>query len=464
MLVSQERLGEVDNRTIAAAGKKQSAARQKCRQKPEPVPAEKKILLIEDEPLTSKIISRSISASLGFDVISVDSYEEADRMLSTGTGDFMAAVTDLSLPDAPDGEIINLTNRSGVPTLVFTGTFDEKIRASILARNVVDYHVKGLLGLEGINRSLKRLDKNPAVKVLVVDDSRTIRTMVTRLLKAHLFQVIEARDGAEGYALLEENPDTALVLTDCEMPHMDGIEMTHRIMSSRCQKDLVVIGISSLGTAVSARFLKNGANDFLSKPFQKEEFYCRIYRCLETMEHIKTIKRAAFTDKLTGLSNRLHFFKIAPPLYETAIKEEIPFAVAMMDIDFFKSVNDTYGHAGGDLVLEEVARILRDRLPGEVITARFGGEEFCCFAPGTGRDEAVGLFEGLRAAVEEARVSYNGRTIKFTISIGLSFTGGSTIDDTINRADENLYLSKDGGRNLVTAEPAGTGERVAALV
>jgi len=420
------------------------------------------VLLIEDAPLISKIISRSIVSVVGHRVQPAFSYAEAAAILEDRACEFSAAITDLDLPDAPlgeigtlgeIGEIVDLTVQYGLPTIVLTATFCEETRAKILTKDIVDYHVKGIHGLAGINRSLNRLERNPGMKVLVVDDSRTVRTMIRELLHIHLFQVIEAGDGAEGFEILEQNPDTTLVITDCEMPKMDGIEMTKRIRAERAQDDLAVIGISALGTDVSARFLKNGANDYLSKPFQKEEFYCRLYRCIETQEHIKEIKRAAYTDKLTGLHNRLYFFKKAPPLYETVIREEVDFAVAMMDIDFFKNINDTFGHAGGDLALVRTASILADSLPDEAVLTRFGGEEFCCFVPGMDRAQAIRVFERLRKAVAATRIPFNGETISLTISIGLSVSREETIDEAINRADSLLYMSKDGGRNRITIDP-----------
>lgn len=439
-----------------AGPSKRCAARERPRTSPDRKDYPKKVLLIEDAVLISKIITRSIVSTLGHTVQPAFSYAEAAAILEDRADEFSAAVTDLDLPDAPLGEVVDLTVKCGLPTIVLTATFCDATRAKILARDIVDYHVKGIQGLAGINRSLKRLERNPTMKVLVVDDSRTVRAMIRKLLDVHLFEVIEAGDGVEGFEILERNPDVTLVITDCEMPKMNGIEMTKRIRAKRAQDDLAVIGISALGTDVSARFLKNGANDYLSKPFQKEEFYCRLYRCIETQEHIKEIKRAAYTDKLTGLHNRLYFFKKAPPLYETVIREEIPFAVAMMDIDFFKSINDTFGHAGGDLALVRAASILRDNLPDEALLTRFGGEEFCCFLPGMDRAQAIRVFERLRRAVAATKIPFNGETISFTISIGLSVSREETIDEAINRADGLLYMSKDGGRNRITIdrEPA----------
>lgn len=408
------------------------------------------VLLVEDSKFSARLIKKSIATSLRCEVVVAYSAADARVALERGPETFLAAVTDLDLPDAPNGEVIDLLLDAGVATIVLTASYDEKTRERILGRGIVDYHIKGVQSLVLVNETLRRLIINPEVTVLIVDDSGAYRKLLRGLLEAHRFQVLEAEDGVEGLAMVEAHPEINLVITDFEMPNMDGVELVGQIRALRSSEELVILGASSVGSgALSARFLKFGADDFINKPFLNEEFYCRIYHGLKMLEHIQAVQRAAFTDQLTQLDNRLSFFRTVPDQYERAKSEEAPLTVAMIDIDFFKKINDTYGHAGGDVALRHLAALLRERLGSCCFVARFGGEEFCIVAEGLGRDEAESLLERLRESVEASEVHFEDEIIRFTLSVGFTTTFDTSLDDMINRADEALYLAKETGRNQV---------------
>ena len=133
------------------------------------------------------------------------------------------------------------------------------------------------------------------------------------------------------------------------------------------------------------------------------------------------MRRVAYTDLLTGLRNRLHFFRTVPPAFVKAVESNDSVMVAMVDIDHFKRVNDNYGHAGGDAALVHVAEMLREVLPGSMSVARFGGEEFCVVSIGMERDDAIRALEKLRRDIEASSVTFEGKTIRFTLSIGATF-------------------------------------------
>jgi diguanylate cyclase (GGDEF)-like protein len=411
------------------------------------------VLLVEDSPFLAKLVSKNITDGSGYAVEVASSYEETSKIINQGSSAFAAAVVDLDLPDSPGGKIVDLSLNAGVPTLVLTGTYDEETRKQVLEKNVVDYYIKEERSLAALNETLHRLRVNPGVKILVVDDSTSFRMLIRRLLDTHRFPVLEATDGVQALEVLDANPDVTLVITDYEMPRMDGIELVSNIRDRHGRDEVAIIGVSSLGSGtLSARYLKFGADDFLTKPFQKEEFYCRVYRSVITIEHMREIKRAAFTDQLTGLHNRLYFFHTAPDLYARAVENGTPFAVAMIDIDFFKRINDTYGHAGGDVALQHLAELLTDNLSEADVIARFGGEEFCILAVGLEGNAVFKTFEHLRKVVEASSLEFEGQTIRFTLSIGVSVQSADSLDSVINRADESLYRAKESGRNRVIIE------------
>jgi diguanylate cyclase (GGDEF)-like protein len=422
----------------------------RLRAQPAPPPAQ--VLLAEGSATISRFLAKSIAGLPGCQVQVVTTCEQVAAALAQQPERFTAAVVDFDLGAAP-GEAVDRVLAAGVPTLVLAGQYDERTRSAILDRPVVDYFVKGGKNLSAINEAIDRLRVNPGVRILVVDDSSAFRLLGKRMLEIHRFTVLEAADGVHALEVLEAEPEIVLVITDYEMPRMNGVELVSNLRAQRGRDRLAIIGVSSLGDrALPARYLKHGADDFLTKPFEKEEFYCRVYRSVVNIEQIQRITRAAYTDPLTQLSNRLHFFSTAPALYQQAMAERAPVAVAMLDIDFFKRINDTYGHAGGDLALQHLARLLGEQLGEADVVARFGGEEFCALFAGRDLASARALLEQLRAVVEASSVAFEGRVIRFTLSIGIA-AGADGLDAAINRADELLYQAKQGGRNRVVVEP-----------
>ena len=417
-------------------------------------PAGSAVLLVEDSPLIARLVAGSIESALPYEVVVAGNYDEAKRVLEEDAASLHAAVVCLSLPGAPNGEIVELATGVGTPTIVLTGAYDEETRERVLAQPVVDYFIKEERSLRALNFILERLSVNRGVEILLVDDSPTQRSYIRQLLAAHHFRVHEASDGVEALRVIHDHPGVSLVITDYQMPRMDGIELVANLRSRRSHQDLAIIGLSSTGIgALSARYLKHGADDFLGKPFEKEEFYCRIYRSLVNLQQISEIKRSAYRDPLTGLSNRLGFFSTAPGRFADAVGAKRHLALGMIDIDNFKHINDTYGHAAGDAALRHLARVLRGTLPNSVLTGRIGGEEFCCLAIDAAPHEADDLFEELRAAVEGSSIQYDGVTIRFTVSIGVALFDHTHLDDSINRADHLLYDAKRAGRNRVVLEP-----------
>ncbi|MDX8400343.1 MAG: diguanylate cyclase [Gallionellaceae bacterium] len=158
---------------------------------------------------------------------------------------------------------------------------------------------------------------------------------------------------------------------------------------------------------------------------------------------------AATTDFLTGLNNRRQLLRIGVPLVAGACRVGTPLAVAMIDIDYFKRVNDTWGHDAGDEVLRSVAVLLQDRFRSSDVVARFGGEEFCVIASNLTAVAAYELFESFRLSLAELKIEISGKQISVTVSIGLTTTVADSVDTMISFADQLLYRAKQQGRNQV---------------
>lgn len=251
--------------------------------------------------------------------------------------------------------------------------------------------------------------------------------------------------------MLSANPDISLVIADYHMPVMNGLELTHEIRKEYSKSELCILAISSNNDEeINALFLKQGANDYINKPFSKEEFSCRINNSVEALENIQLITNHANRDFLTGLYNRRYFFENMQEYIDDTKESGEKYAVAMIDIDFFKKVNDTYGHDIGDNIIISLSEILRTNTSYRDIVARFGGEEFCVVLKNINQYSATDIFERLRQEVESFTfTTAKDEHIKFTISIGVSMSNDETLDETLNQADMMLYNAKNSGRNQV---------------
>ena len=214
---------------------------------------------------------------------------------------------------------------------------------------------------------------------------------------------------------------------------------------------MAVIGISCVDEpGLSAKFIKNGANDFLNRPFLTEEFYTRVTQNIELLEYIAQIKELAERDFLTRLHNRRYVFSAGPKLMAAQMRRGQGVVVAMLDIDHFKKINDAYGHDAGDEVLCHLSTLLSSRFRASDIVARFGGEEFCVLAADMNPADAFGIFDDLRQTIADTPVSFGGMRIPYTVSIGLCTSPMDDLEDMIRMADQALYLSKNDGRNCVS--------------
>jgi diguanylate cyclase (GGDEF)-like protein len=409
-----------------------------------------RIIVIEDNKTLAKLIALKLETALSISVDVAHSRSEAE--LFTKKHLYTFAVVDLNLPDAPDGEIVDAMLSKGVPTIVLTGNIDKAFRTKVIESDIIDYvHKGGIEDIDYIIDTIKRLLKNRTHKVMVVDDSMVIRNQIKKMLEMLSFQVFALAHGEEALEILEQHPDIKLIITDYNMPVMDGMELTKAVRKKYTKNELAIFVVSSSeNPEVSAMFLKRGANDFINKPFSKEEFSCRINNAIEALENIDAMTNMASRDFLTGLYNRRYFFSVMEPYFAQAVSSGEEFITAMIDIDHFKKINDTYGHDVGDKAIIHLSEILRSNTQPHDMVARFGGEEFCVVLKEVGGDKAVEVLERIRQKVSLTPLELeDGAEIVFTVSIGAALMHEDTLTDTINEADGKLYEAKNSGRNKV---------------
>ena len=408
----------------------------------------KNLLVVEDSKAIATVI-KQIAKSLDYKVTLATSLAEVETILQ-GSTDFFAATIDYALPDAPDGEAIAAVLSRGIPGVVLTGKMDDDTRQRILAQPVIDYIPKeNSQAFLYLKRILHWQLTNHECGVLVVDDSVSARNHVVELLRRRNFSVYVADNGVKALEIMQQNKNIKMVVTDLEMPEMDGIALTNELRRTYSRDQLAIIGISGASNGIhSARFIKNGADDFLRKPFCPEEFYCRMTQNIENLKNIEQIQKAANTDYLTELPNRRAFFSEAETRINLYREKNVPFYVAMLDIDLFKQVNDSYGHEAGDHILKVLALYMRKHF-GAGLCARLGGEEFGVLLPGLDEDQLYNKFDDFRREISVSQLAYDEQHLTFTVSIGCTLGGAKTLAQHISEADIALYSAKENGRNQV---------------
>lgn len=406
-----------------------------------------KILVVEDSAVVLKVLNHLLSQSTLFVPVLCACYADAMEKLNQAEESYFAAIVDLNLPDAENGEIVDLILGKNIPCVVLTGNFDDNLRLSLLNKGVLDYITKdSRYSFNHVIKVIERLHKNQGIKVLVAEDSLTSRRFIKILLEQYHFDVIEVENGQEALAKLEEEPEIRMLITDHNMPLVNGYELVRMLRQNARFQDLVIVGLSAEGdSSLSAKFIKAGANDFLKKPFYHEEFHCRVIHNLEAQEMLVKIRNLASIDPLTGLKNRRSLFDEGERLFHRSSQEV---SLAMLDLDHFKNINDTYGHLVGDEILKMVGREIQDAFPG-VMSCRFGGEEFCLFAEINGET----MRNLLEIFLTRLRCKeFTDAKISLTFSVGLCSQPKTTFEGMIKMADQFLYEAKRLGRDQIVSD------------
>jgi diguanylate cyclase (GGDEF)-like protein len=287
--------------------------------------------------------------------------------------------------------------------------------------------------------------------VLVIDDSAPIHKLIEARLTPEGLKVTGEFDGERGVErAIADRPD--LILLDIDLPDLDGFEVCRQLKEHTDTKDIPIIFLTgTTSTDSKVRGLDLGAVDYVTKPFDQVELKARVRAALRTKRLQDMLEHQSFLDGLTGLWNRSYLDQRLDSELNIARRYGRSLSLILMDIDHFKSLNDTHGHLFGDVVLQGTAECLPVYARRSDIVTRYGGEEFALVLSDTGMRAAVHVAERLRVAVCEKVFETHGRPIKVSASFGvastLELTGEFTRENLIGEADRALYAAKDAGRN-----------------
>ena len=329
---------------------------------------------------------------------------------------------------------------------------------------VTDFISKPFSGndlVKTVSKILFQEDRFAGMTVLIVDDSVMIRQLMQTILKRIGVTVVTAANGLEAVDLLDSlDGSLDLILTDYLMPLMHGDEFCKLVRQKSSLDQVPVIVVSAISNAeIILSFFKSGATDYLSKPFIREELLARVEVQLRARQYVKQVEKLnqrleylANHDELTGIYNRRYFQEILEQKFAKAVRCDSELSCLFLDLDYFKKINDAYGHTFGDQVLEEFAAIIRISSKKSDICARYGGEEFVVLLPQTNLDSAVSCAEMIRAKTESHAFQDGQYLRQVTCSIGVASFQVHKPDSgkkLVGMADTALYAAKQQGRNQV---------------
>jgi diguanylate cyclase (GGDEF)-like protein len=411
-----------------------------------------KILIIDDDKTILRILKDKCESQLKAEVITATTYKEAIKIILQNKAAIKVAVVDLNLPDATNGQLADYTLAKNIPTIVLTGMFDNDIKERLLYNDVLDYIQKdSQKSLSNAIKAVDRVLKNYETTILLVDDSKIQRELLKNLLISLKLNVLTAQNGKEALDIINDKThNISLLLTDYNMPVMDGMELTLAVRELYDKDELGIIVLSSNENEdIATTFIRIGANDYIDKPFKKTAVTTRVHSVLHILDLFRKTKELTYKDFMTGAYNRRYFYDSGVAIFEKAERENKDVAIATIDIDKFKSINDNYGHDMGDICIIKVVELLHSSLRSSDLVARFGGEEFIVLLDNIDIKNVTILFEKIRKSFEDLVITTNQNTIKFTVSIGICFGKAHTINDMIKISDEALYFCKENGRNQI---------------
>lgn len=286
-------------------------------------------------------------------------------------------------------------------------------------------------------------------RILVVEDSPQMLNLIRTILLRAGFEVTTGSNGKEGLAAVESS-EVDLIISDIMMPEMDGFQFCQEVRKNSRISNIPFIFLSARGGIQDKMSgFQDGADDYITKPFDPNELVMRVTAMLMRASRYRM---EAYTDSLTGLSNRRYFDKKLGEMVSLAHRYKQPFSLAMLDIDFFKDFNDKFGHLVGDQILIHLGKFLRDELRDSDFSCRYGGEEFVIILPDTTKESAFHLVDRLRKKFSETPLVEDGGSYQVTFSIGLAEypTDADTAREMVKCADDALYESKTAGRNATT--------------
>ena len=297
--------------------------------------------------------------------------------------------------------------------------------------------------------------------ILLVEDDANVLTLLRACLARNGYDVTTAGTLAEARRRLERSDDCGLVILDRRLPDGDGASLCSIIRATQPHSYILML-TGEATTEAKVEGFESGVDDYVTKPFQIDELLARIragMRIVELQKELlassKRYEALSLTDSLTSLRNRRAFDEEFASRFEQARRYARPLSLVIIDLDYFKSINDQYGHSAGDGVLRGIAKTLDHETRRSDFVARVGGEEFAILLPETSLFEALHFAEKIRSTIAGATIRTEAAAHKVTVSIGVANVPHSLVttpQSLFDAADQALYRAKARGRNRIESE------------
>ena len=298
------------------------------------------------------------------------------------------------------------------------------------------------------------------MRILVADDSPLDRSVLRLSLEKWDYEVMEAEDGDKAMEILTQDDAPSMAILDWMMPGFSGPEICRQIRVENCPRYTYILLLTSKDDAGDLiEGMQSGADDYVVKPVNMHELQVRLRagrRIIELQDELiatrEELRVQATRDFLTGIWNRGTITEKLNEEINRAARVNGSLGVIMCDIDDFKQINDTHGHAAGDSVLIEVAIRMQETLRAYDSLGRFGGEEFLIVVPDASEDGAAALAERIRSGVAEKPIATPMGPVNVTVSLGMvvrMMDQSTSLKALVDEADRALYRAKEGGRNRV---------------
>ena len=454
-----------------------------------------RVLVVDDVPANVKLLEARLSAEY-FDVSTAYSGAEALALCERAECDIV--LLDVMMPDMDGFEVCRKLKSNPVthhiPVVMVTALDQPSDRVRGLEAGADDFLTKPVTDVALVSRvrSLARLKmvtdelrmraltsreigiqdpERDAVtetgrngRILIVDDRKNSYERIVATLAAEHSVDVEADPAEALFHAAEGNYE--LVIVSLGLKDFDGLRLCSQIRSLERTRNVPILAVSEAdNNARLIRGLEIGVNDYLIRPIDKNEMLARVRTQIKKKRYTERLRdnvqmsiEMAITDALTGLFNRRYMESHLATLFEQAASRGKPLALLVLDIDYFKAINDGHGHDAGDEVLREFSLRIRKSIRNIDLACRYGGEEFVIVMPETDLAVATMVAERIRRriATEPFAIQQGGRNLEVTISIGIAAIGaaGDTAAAVLKRADTALYRAKRDGRNRVVPDAA----------
>jgi two-component system cell cycle response regulator len=453
-----------------------------------------RVLVVDDIPANVKLLEARLSAEY-FDVVTAAN--GADALAICERAECDVVLLDVMMPDMDGFEVCKRLKSNPVthhiPVIMVTALDQPSDRVKGLSAGADDFLTKPVsdVALIARVRSLARLkmmtdelrmravtsrdigietpereavaDTGLNGKILIVDDRPASAERIHSMLQAAHTVDIETDPNEALFHAAEGNYD--LVIVSLGLENFDGLRLCSQVRSLERTRNVAILAIADAENNTRlVRGLEIGVNDYLTRPIDKNELMARVRTQIRKKRYTERLRdnmqmsiEMAITDALTGLHNRRYMETHVGTLVEQAVTRGKPLTVLVLDIDYFKSINDTWGHDTGDDVLREFAIRIKKAIRGIDLACRYGGEEFVVVMPETDMAVATMVAERLRRRIasEPFLIQQGASSIEVTISIGLAALGRDEDAAMLfKRADQALYRAKRDGRNRVVPAAA----------